>query len=84
MKQLTWLLSVVLITLSGCGPKEKPELTEAELVEKAKGIHDRVITLDTHNDINTTNFTTETNYIKIMIATLLVKLFQHYLRLNIN
>lgn len=37
-------------------------MTEAELVEKAKGIHERVITLDTHNDINTTNFTTTTNY----------------------
>lgn len=28
----------------------------------AKGIHDRVITLDTHCDINTSNFTEEVNY----------------------
>lgn len=33
-----------------------------ELMEKARRIHDKVITIDTHNDINTNNFTTETNY----------------------
>jgi len=32
------------------------------LVEKAKGIHERVITLDTHDDINASNFTAKTNY----------------------
>ena len=32
------------------------------LVKKARAIHDRVITLDTHNDINPTNFTAERNY----------------------
>lgn len=37
-------------------------MTEAELTEYAQGIHDRVITLDTHDDINTSNFTTEKNY----------------------
>jgi membrane dipeptidase len=26
--------------------------TEADLIERARGIHERVITLDTHNDIN--------------------------------
>jgi membrane dipeptidase len=62
MKQLTCLLSIIVLTLSACGPKETPALTEAELIEKAKGIHERVITLDTHDDINTTNFTAETNY----------------------
>ncbi|MGI9625673.1 MAG: dipeptidase, partial [Longimicrobiales bacterium] len=34
----------------------------AELVERARGIHERVITLDTHADISTTNFTEEQNY----------------------
>ena len=38
------------------------EETEEELIERARGIHDRVITLDTHDDINTSNFTSETNY----------------------
>ena len=30
--------------------------------EKAKAIHEKVITLDTHDDINTANFTAEKNY----------------------
>ena len=36
--------------------------TEAQLTGRARGIHDRVITLDTHNDINTDNFTADKNY----------------------
>ncbi len=36
--------------------------TEAQLVARAGEIHDRVITLDTHADINTGNFTPEVNY----------------------
>ena len=36
--------------------------TEEELIERAQGIHDRVITLDTHADINTRNFTASRNY----------------------
>ena len=35
---------------------------EQQLVERALGIHERVITLDTHADINTSNFTPEVNY----------------------
>lgn len=36
--------------------------TVAQLIERAQGIHDRVITLDTHADINTSNFTAANNY----------------------
>ena len=36
--------------------------TEEELIARAQGIHDRVITLDTHDDISTANFTAERNY----------------------
>ena len=36
--------------------------TEEELVARARVIHDRVITLDTHADINTSNFTATNNY----------------------
>jgi membrane dipeptidase len=36
--------------------------TEIQLIERARGIHERVITLDTHNDINASNFTAERNY----------------------
>src|SRR5262245_733609 len=32
------------------------------LTAKARGIHERVMTLDTHNDINPNNFTAECNY----------------------
>lgn len=36
--------------------------SEEQLVARAQGIHDRVITLDTHADINTANFTLDNNY----------------------
>ncbi|MDG1024807.1 MAG: membrane dipeptidase [Gammaproteobacteria bacterium] len=36
--------------------------TEQQLIERALGIHERVITLDTHADINTSNFTPDNNY----------------------
>ena len=32
------------------------------LTTKARGIHERVMTLDTHNDISPNNFTAECNY----------------------
>ena len=32
------------------------------LTARARAIHERVMTLDTHNDINPANFTTERNY----------------------
>jgi membrane dipeptidase len=35
---------------------------DAALVQKARAIHDRVITLDTHADINPDNFTRQRNY----------------------
>ncbi|MBA3270803.1 MAG: membrane dipeptidase [Acidobacteria bacterium] len=35
---------------------------DAELVKRARAIHERVITLDTHADINPDNFTRERNY----------------------
>ena len=35
---------------------------DAALIAKAKGIHDRVIKLDTHNDIEPANFTADCNY----------------------
>jgi membrane dipeptidase len=36
--------------------------TENALVARTRGIHDRVIKLDTHNDINPDNFTQDCNY----------------------
>jgi membrane dipeptidase len=35
---------------------------DAALIAKAKGIHERVLKLDTHNDIEVSNFTADCNY----------------------
>ena len=40
---------------------QTPSADEA-LIKKARAIHERVITLDTHDDINVQNFTPEKNY----------------------
>lgn len=66
MKKLTYFLTALVLVFTACEPKEKSveEMTEAELLEHAKGIHERVITLDTHDDINTNNFTEDNNYTK--------------------
>lgn len=58
MKYFYLLLSVSL--LASCGEK-KPKKTET-LEEKAQRIHDSVITIDTHDDINVQNFTDSINY----------------------
>lgn len=49
---------------AGCGGTESapPADPETVLAERARAIHDRVITLDTHVDINAANFTAERNY----------------------
>ena len=61
-KPLLHLLNLVLFSVTGaCGPADVAE-TEEDLIARAQGIHDRVITLDTHIDINTGNFTPERNY----------------------
>ncbi|WP_051670645.1 dipeptidase [Bryobacter aggregatus] len=38
------------------------QASDAALLTKAKGIHSRVLKLDTHNDIDTANFTPDCNY----------------------
>lgn len=59
MKQLI-ILSTCLVLFSACN-SDKP-MTEETLIAKAKAIHERVITLDTHCDINIKNFTDTLNY----------------------
>jgi len=45
------------------GPTAQTQSTaDAALVKKARAIHERVIALDTHDDISPANFTLETNY----------------------
>lgn len=59
---------VIIAFVTACGGTQKEEsvdvsqMTESELKDLAKKIHYEVITLDTHDDINTSNFTEETNY----------------------
>jgi membrane dipeptidase len=55
---LTLALFVVKI---GAQPPATATADEA-LIRKARAIHDRVIALDTHDDINPSNFTPERNY----------------------
>ena len=63
------ILVVVVACLAACGGGASEEMgetsageSEAQLVERARGIHERVITLDTHDDISVSNFTPERNY----------------------
>lgn len=49
----------LLLAMGACGG---PSESESALVERARGIHERVLTVDTHIDINTRNFTDERNY----------------------
>ena len=45
-----------------CKNNSENKDSETTLIEKAKAIHKRVITLDTHCDINVKNFTDSINY----------------------
>lgn len=58
------LVSCSALLATGCSsqPPAVEQETEAELTARARGIHERVITLDTHVDINPQNFTAERNY----------------------
>ena len=55
------LTFLALLSISACS-SESGSGSEADLVARARGIHERVITLDTHNDISASNFTAERNY----------------------
>ena len=51
------------LALTACAG-EAPQASESEdeLIARAREIHDRVITLDTHVDISVANFTADRNY----------------------
>jgi len=59
------VVSVLLLTVS-CKNETTSNSDEisAETIAKATAIHKRVMTLDTHNDINVKNFTDSVNYTK--------------------
>ncbi len=59
---LAVLSALVAIPLVASAQSGSPQGDEAALVARAHAIHDRVITLDTHNDIEPRNFTPACNY----------------------
>lgn len=54
--------AAIFIASSGVAVSAQSGTDEAALIAKAKKIHADAITLDTHNDINTSNFTEKLNY----------------------
>ena len=65
MKNLKYLFIVLIVFVACENASEKSietNLTNTELLAKATEIHKRVLTLDTHNDINIKNFTDSINY----------------------
>ena len=64
-RPLALLLAFSAAACAGAGADAAPEAaaeSEEEMIARAREIHERVITLDTHDDINTSNFTAERNY----------------------
>ncbi len=61
--KLTYLAPILTLFLlfSTC-KQSSNSMTEEELMAKAKAIHERVIAIDTHCDINVQNFTDSINY----------------------
>jgi len=57
-------VSVLVLLAVGLAPSPAPAqaTADAALIQKARAIHDRVIALDTHNDIEPANFTRQKNY----------------------
>ncbi len=58
MKHFIYCIGI--LTLISCGETKKTQ--EESIEEKAKRIHEKVITIDTHDDINIKNFTDSINY----------------------
>jgi membrane dipeptidase len=61
MKNFKLIVATLLLIVS-CKTETKDDTISAELLAKATEIHKRVMTLDTHNDINVNNFTDSINY----------------------
>ncbi|MFL2603705.1 MAG: dipeptidase [Flavobacteriaceae bacterium] len=53
---------LLIIAISGCQNIENKNKIDTQLINKAKQIHSRLITLDTHNDFDLRNFTDSINY----------------------
>jgi len=57
-------LAALVLLMGAVAPAPAPaqSIADAALVQKARAIHERVIALDTHNDIEPDNFTRQKNY----------------------
>src|SRR5262245_64945642 len=55
-------LRITAVTVLSAGLVLQAQTNDAALMAKARGIHDRVIKLDTHNDIDPAHFTPDCNY----------------------
>ena len=69
MKDIQRRFSIAVVTASSIGllfqiaiGTSPAQTNDAALIAKAKGIHERVLKLDTHNDIEPANFTPDCNY----------------------
>ena len=56
------LLAGLVLVCASLAARPLAQGADPALIQKARGIHDRVITLDTHDDINPDNFTRQKNY----------------------
>ncbi len=59
IKKTLPLLTIIIILMVSC---KNEQSSEDNVMTKARAIHERVITLDTHCDINVKNFTDSINY----------------------
>jgi membrane dipeptidase len=62
MKNIERKLLTAIVALSTAGVQAPAQSSDAALIAKAKAIHEHVIKLDTHNDIEPSNFTPDCNY----------------------
>ena len=61
-KTFLFYLLTIIVVFSSCENQKDSDMTQEQLLAMAKDIHNRVITLDTHCDINVNNFTDSVNY----------------------
>lgn len=62
MKRILSIVAFAAVLITSSGVSVFGQTDDAALIAKARKIHASVITLDTHNDINTANFTEALNY----------------------
>lgn len=65
MLRSLFLIIFVLLAVFSCRSEfDVSQLSEEEVLQRARQIHEKVLVLDTHVDINTANFTDEKNYLQ--------------------